>query len=296
MSASSDSEWECDPLFENAGPELGPSAVPKLPCKDVCVTYNLGPHSIILVLPEAEDCGNGALGTRLWRGALVLVQALLADVVSLQGKRVLEIGAGVGLTGLLASKLGPRQIVMTDCSYESLLRLLLSVLKNLDHERAAGPACWGADCDQICIQRHLWENDLPRSAGRPLPQHWSNVCSAAALGPEGAPPDLSAESFFDVVIGSDVLYFEQQVEPLLSTVYARLNSGGHALLTVTVRRRSVYEHFLAGVQHAGLTLESEVVGSPEGDLDWSHLLGPGESTMCETRNAQEVRLVHLTKP
>lgn len=38
----------------------------------------------------------------------------------LQGRTVLELGAGMGLCGLLVSKLGALEVVITDCHYPGL--------------------------------------------------------------------------------------------------------------------------------------------------------------------------------
>lgn len=45
-------------------------------------------------------------GFLLWESAVVLAQQLVADGTALRGKQVLELGAGVGLAGLVAHRLG----------------------------------------------------------------------------------------------------------------------------------------------------------------------------------------------
>jgi len=290
MSASSDSEWECpaeDRLFDDDEPEeVGNPTAENLSLPTLSVdareTFTFGAHSIILV--HQGQSQSNAVGAKLWLGAMVCAQGLLNGVVALEGKSVLELGAGVGICGILASQLGAKQVILTDCCYTSLKGLLPNVLANCSEQPAVGSASWGVDCDRMCIRRHLWDNDLPRSPGRPLPQHWSNVPSCD-FGHEGTPPELPADSFFDVVIGSDLLYFEPQVATLLATLSTRIKQGGHGLLALSVRKLSLYEHFLAGIPHVGLMLVSkgEV---PVDDQGRSHALSVF---------GQDVQLVHLTK-
>lgn len=52
-------------------------------------------------------------GYLLWESAIVMAMRLAADAPAVQGKRVLELGAGVGLPGLVARSLGA-QLWQTD--------------------------------------------------------------------------------------------------------------------------------------------------------------------------------------
>lgn len=283
---SSEAEWECDALFPEDTFEdtASENVVLTEPLANANTTFTFGCHSLVLVQRQSK------ISTKVWRGALVCTRALLNNVFALEGMRVLELGAGVGLCGMVASLLGARQVVLTDCSYDSLQGMLANVVRNRHDNRVLSSASWGVDGDLVCIQRHLWENDIVRSPGRPLPQHWSSATSCA-WGPEGMPPNLPVDSVFDVVIGSDLLYFASQITPLLSTLSTRMKPGGRALLAVCVRRnRAVYESFLLGISQVALTLVNEEAIAID-DLDLVH----AASNVSETRHAQELRLVHLTK-
>lgn len=131
-----------------------------------------------------------AIGSRVWDGAEVMidfVQSTLRDEIS--GKRVLELGAGVGLLGLAIKCLGAGNVVMTD--NESTLELLrLNVAANL---AAVGGAVAAAKLD--------WG-----SGGW---AHWSV---------EQAEPSLCRAARFDVIFASDVVYQEASALLLVETL------------------------------------------------------------------------------
>lgn len=70
------------------------------------------------LLAAAGDLEPFPFGVLLWESAVVLAHALTAGP-DLKDKSVLELGAGTGLSGLVAASLGAR-VVQTDYSYEAL--------------------------------------------------------------------------------------------------------------------------------------------------------------------------------
>jgi SAM-dependent methyltransferase len=79
-----------------------------------------------------KNCGNEGDGTgsTIWPGAFALVEYLLSGAVQLSGKRVLELGAGVGLCGLAAARLGSVATTLSDASEETLELLRTNVRRN----------------------------------------------------------------------------------------------------------------------------------------------------------------------
>lgn len=264
--------WERPALFSESEDEDQPGTKPLVaPVAAVVlepVTLVFGAHSIVLEQPA----GGAALGERIWRGALILARALLAEPELCDKRRVLELGCGVGLCGILASLLGASSVTLTDCSWESLKSLLPNTRRivELAEDGVPSPASWGAAEQSLQIRWHLWETDVPRSPGRPLPQHWANICSCT-WGCEGPPPKLEDGLVYDAVVGADVLYFHQQVDPLVYSILARLAPGGVALITVTVRKWDVYWAFLASARRCGLTIVSEEAHRKVDPLDEHHL-------------------------
>lgn len=63
---------------------------------------------------EQQDADTGR---RVWDGAVVLAKLLEQNVELVRGKRVLEVGAGRGVAGLAAARLGAASTVLTDLPY-----------------------------------------------------------------------------------------------------------------------------------------------------------------------------------
>lgn len=66
-------------------------------------------------VPKAD-----VLGLDIWPGALALCNYLAVHRGLVHGRRAIELGAGMGLPGLLAGQLGARECLLTD--YEPLVR------------------------------------------------------------------------------------------------------------------------------------------------------------------------------
>mmetsp|Transcript_27786 Transcript_27786/g.52590 ORF Transcript_27786/g.52590 Transcript_27786/m.52590 type:complete len:314 (-) Transcript_27786:255-1196(-) len=262
-----------DEMFEDGDPTWSTPAM-KTPRSDIGSRrsdYQFGAHSVILSVPKSSG---SSLSVRVWRGALVLARALIRERDRLQGRTVLELGAGMGLCGLLVSKLGALEVVITDCHYPGLKVLLGNVLAAEAQAglppRGPGPAQWGGCGAEragrvLSVRRHLWETDVPRSPGRPV-RHWSND-PGHLFGAEGSPPELEPGAAYDVVCAADVLYFHDQVWPLLHTLSVRCAVGGMVLLTVTLRNPSVFAAFLLGLEEVGMEVVQSAGGNVAFDVD-----------------------------
>ena len=66
----------------------------------------------------ADDYVTGTAG-EVWPAAVALCAWLSAHAQSVRGKRVLELGAGMGACGLFAAALGATRVLITDLAYES---------------------------------------------------------------------------------------------------------------------------------------------------------------------------------
>ena len=102
------------------------------------VTTAFGAHEIVTHLRAAGAAGaappaggatdDDATGLDLWRGATALASVLEEEDVA--GRTVVELGAGCGLPGLLAAKLGASAVLLTDKDPAVVEALRLSVAAN----------------------------------------------------------------------------------------------------------------------------------------------------------------------
>lgn len=70
--------------------------------------------SLLLREAPAASCGGHGYGRRIWRSARIVAEACAAEPGLVRGKRVLELGSGVGLTGMACAALGAASVVLSD--------------------------------------------------------------------------------------------------------------------------------------------------------------------------------------
>ena len=196
------------------------------------------------------------LGTVVWRAAVILCEALRAralDADFWRSRSVLEIGAGCGVCGFYAAALGARAVTIADCGPHTMRNLERTLLA---FREVAEPECR----DAVVIRRHLWEEDTEILNARRMGEtprrvrHWSNIESDGD-GSESIHPDAT----FDVVIGSDLLYFASQEESLLNAINLRLKPDGVCYIVQTMRSNNgeVFARFVAAARTIfELTVES----------------------------------------
>ncbi|KAF2308715.1 hypothetical protein GH714_013797 [Hevea brasiliensis] len=137
-----------------------------------------------LTIHELDDLcdsitGRPLTGSWLWDSALVLSQWLATSPLDFRGKSVLELGAGTGLPGLTAARLGARLVVLTDVA-----PLLPSLLRNVEANELG---------NQVEVRELVWGSDE----------------SLSQIGDLGE---------FDVVLMSDVFFDPEQMGALGSTL------------------------------------------------------------------------------
>ena len=134
-------------------------------------------------------------GLTLWGGSKNLCNYLSENPTYVADKIVLELGAGLGVCGILAHKLGAKKVVLTDGDTATLANMRDNVSVNCNNESDEEIII----CKQLRWGRHL---DLFREK----------------CGTE-----------FDTIIGGDVIYAQEGLQPLFETVAHLLSKEPHAV-------------------------------------------------------------------
>ena len=191
-------------------------------------TQTFGEHSIAV---HETDYVEGGLGWRVWASGVVMCRELIARhrEIGLHGADVLEVGAGCGVVGFLAARLGARRVTFTD--------YLPGLLSNLDRSvELNAEACDGCE---LRVAHLEWRSAVPglsEEAKRPVGGDGS--CSggdASAFASIAAARRLPDDETFPVILGSDVCYEDPLPEALAHTLSKRLATPGVAWLTLPVR-------------------------------------------------------------
>jgi predicted nicotinamide N-methyase len=185
-------------------------------------TYRFGQGTRVSILETGLSNGVGA---KLWGAALTMSQMLCREPDLVRGKDVLELGSGVGLCGLLASKLGAAHVTLTD--FEE------SLLDALDRSVEANDVTNASVCALDWTKELIYEDTQT-----PNPNH-----------------ALLTDATFDVLIGSDVLYEPQHVAALPACVARRMKRDGYCILINATRYASMFDDLLAACEKTNLRVD-----------------------------------------
>lgn len=134
----------------------------------------------------------------VWPSGLALAETLLANPSAIQGKRALELGCGLGTTAIAALDCGA-QLTVADCFAETLLFCRYNALRNTG--------------------RRL----------RTLLLNWRTPAGREAC---------VANAPYDALLAADILYEQEDLEPLLDLAPQLLAPGGKFWLAEPGRRVS----------------------------------------------------------
>ena len=149
-------------------------------------------------------------GVTLWRAAEHLARFTVERAGLLRGRRVLELGAGLGLNGILAHRLGASHAYVTDGDSNAVRHLR----QNIRDNRRTSDA--DDDASHVCGRQLLWGRDT----------------SEAFL-------DQCGGNRFDVLLASDIVYSPVIVPPLWETVQVLLDEADGVFVMAFARREGL---------------------------------------------------------
>jgi len=180
--------------------------------------------------------GSASTGAAIWNGANVAVNYLENQLgpSALTGKSVIELGAGVGFTSLVAEALGAREVVITDGNDDVLRLAAENISINAEHRG-------GTSIRTARLRWNTAEDEAPLLKAK-----------------DGQP--------WDYIIASDVTYRKAAWPDLLACIGHLLEKGGKAIVSMEPRNMGEVEGVLAEATKQGLVSTEVSIPTRPGTL------------------------------
>ncbi|XP_062507802.1 protein-lysine N-methyltransferase EEF2KMT-like isoform X2 [Corticium candelabrum] len=180
-------------------------------------TYWLTPDSHITLKGTDKLISMGTTGLQTWPAGLHLAEYLIENKEKVSKKHVIELGSGLGLTGITVVKYtAPTKYVFSDCHPVVLTLLQENVTLNLPDDHHV-----------VCVKTIDWtDNDA-----------------------------IDVSDDFDLMLAADVVYDPDIIVHLVQTLAAcirRPDKQAVALVASTVRNSDTYTQFELCLGHYGL--------------------------------------------
>ena len=204
----------------------------------------------IRVHPHHNDLGV----RKVWEAGAALAEYLLAHPEHVDDRIVVELGAGVGLTGIVVSGMcHPRRVHMTDLTQDCLSNMEHNIEVNGD---------WLAERG---VNNDNFDDDAEEEGQR--------CCTCGYLdweqfADEGTPVDLSLKygavriSDADVLLAADVVYDWKAIPDLVRTTRRLLlqpnavaTSARKAIFATTYRNKETFDFFECELQKGGISCD-----------------------------------------
>lgn len=205
-------------------------------------TFTFGSHELQLFCLQSASTDFDLTGQLVWPGARLMNDYLSKNGELLQGRSVIELGSGVGITGILCSRFC-QEVVFTDHNDE-VLKILK---KNIDlHTSPTNPS----SCAGLEAMKLEWGNS----------DHLNIILQ-------------KHEGGFDLILGADICFQQSSIAPLFDTVQQLLlvRGRGHCkfILAYVSRVKSmdalvISEAHQRGMQIIEVADTRAIVGNLEG--------------------------------
>ena len=207
-----------------------------------------GGAETIEVVSDPSRIAGGTCGSSLWACGPALVDWLSSDAAEAsraaalwRGKRVLELGAGLGFAGLALAKLGARHVTLTDMTSQ-----LPIIRRN---------AIANGSPDSVDVRALHWGPGQTHESGAydlVTPSHISTTATRvthdlvvpAPAHPQRAPPIPSLASA--QILGCDLIYDADAVPNLAHTITELLSANPSATALIAAPDRCEFAHTRRG--------------------------------------------------
>ncbi|GAA5855643.1 hypothetical protein JCM8547_001629 [Rhodosporidiobolus lusitaniae] len=184
------------------------------------------PSPLSLSLPIPPPRNRDKYASYVWNAAIVLADAIAAEEVKVKGKRVLELGCGLGLPGIVAARLGAEKVILSDYNDGKML---------LNTTHAVEEALSLKERKKVQVVGHTWGESIE--------------------------PILRASPSYDLILVADCVWDASLHLPLIITLSRLLAASPSATVLFSAgfhTGRLVVAAFLERAEEEGLVmLESE---------------------------------------
>ena len=235
--------------------------------KNVVKTYAMKNGRVEVSIMETK-LSNG-VGGKLWKAALLLAEQLEDDsekrggggggeggedgtTIDVKDKTVLELGAGVGLVGFAAAKLGAKEVVLSDFEAPLLEALRGSLERN------------GCSEETTKVRWLDWRADGATASSDEVGAS-SKKTKTSLLKPPEHFLELGDKDTYDVILGSDCLYESHHAALLPKVINKRLSLSSEARcrLLGAVRNREMLDALIENFRAENLRVQETPVAKSE---------------------------------
>ncbi|KOX67357.1 Protein FAM86A [Melipona quadrifasciata] len=197
-------------------------------------------NNCISIKESTNIISKGTTGLCSWQGSVELSKWCLENKHEFCGKVVLELGCGVGLTGLSIIKMcSPEQYIFTDC-HEIVLKMVSeNVMLNLLHNEKKIESELKHDMLKLQLKYNCTDVKI-------IKLRWEDI------------DNYVKEKWIipDIIIGADILYDVNSFSILILGLKKFLSFvNKYAIIAVTVRNENTVSQFLYQLGHYDLSFE-----------------------------------------
>ena len=199
----------------------------------------------------------------MWPSSVLLSAYLLAHPSKFQDKVVFDLGAGCGLTSIAASLTECKHVICSERNdEEALIKNLQSVIALNKQELLISPDA------SIEVIPFSWGDH--EDSNHPIFQQ------------QQKDHDYNSQTI-DIILGSDVFYSSEDIDPILSVVYTLMRLNPELIFYAAYQQRSISRSMAPHLSKFGM--KAEVVDSAE-FLHPYHLQAMREEDVCSDHEDQ----------